>query len=249
MPKDTSQYLDRNSATPLYIQLKNIIRTKISSDEWSPDSPIPSENELCSIYGISRMTARSVITQLVAEGLLYRIPGKGTYVSESKIEITGLSYTGLRSQLEAQGKHVTTSLLTSEQEPAGAYIAKKLHIGADEKVYKIERVRYIDDTVPVCYYKTFIPAALCPGLEEKDLEGEQLCKILGADYALNRSKVIETLESYIADGPKAEVLNIPPGFPLLLLQDKIATNSNVVFEYTRVYFRGDKIKLRFEYNE
>lgn len=248
MPNDTSKYLDRNSSTPLYIQLKNIIRTKISSEEWMPDSSIPSENELCNIYGISRMTARSVITQLVTEGLLYRIPGKGTYVSDSKLEITALSYTGLRSQLEAQGKNVSTQLLSIEQVPCDSYVSKKLNISLGEKIYKIKRVRYVDNT-PVCYYKTFVPAVLCPDLESKDLENEQLCKILGTYYALNRSKIDESLESYIADIPKAEILNIPPGFPLLLLQDKISTSSDVVFEYTRVYFRGDKIKLRFRYDE
>lgn len=248
MSTDTSNYLDRKSSTPLYIQLKNIIRTKISSEEWAPDSPIPSENELCNIYGISRMTARSVITQLVSEGLLYRIPGKGTYVSESKLEITGLSYMGLRSQLEAQGKNVSTALLSIEQVPCDDYVSKKLSISPGEKIFKIKRVRYVDST-PVCYYKTFVPAVLCPELEKKDLEKEQLCAILSMNYALNRAKVVETLESYIADVPKAEILNIPPGFPLLLLQDKIATSSDVIYEYTRAYFRGDKIKLRFEYNE
>lgn len=248
MPNDTLQILDRNSSTPLYVQLKNIIRTKISSEEWSPDSPIPSENELCNIYGISRMTARSVITQLVSEGLLYRIAGKGTYVSESKLEITSLSYTGLRHQLEAQGRSVETKLISLEVVPCDDYIAKKLNIPPKEMIYKIKRLRSVDN-IPVCYYKTYVPCSLSPGLEKKDLENEQLCKILSVNYALNRSKVTETLESYIADAPKAELLNIPPGFPLLLLQNRISTSSDVIFEYTRVYFRGDKIKLRMEYNE
>jgi len=248
MSGDTTNYLDRSSPTPLYIQLKNIIRTKISSEEWILDSPIPSENELCNIYGISRMTARSVITQLVSEGLLYRIPGKGTYVSESKLEITGLSYIGLRSQLEAQGKSVSTQLLSIVRVPCDEHISKELNSQPGEDIFKIKRIRYVDNS-PVCYYKTFVPAVLCPDLDTKDLESEQLCKILSMNYALNRSKVVETLESHIADLPKAEILNIPPGFPLLLLQDKISTSSDVIFEYTRVYFRGDKIKLIFKYNE
>lgn len=240
--------LDRVNSTPLYVQLKNIIRSKISSEEWLPNTMIPSENELSSIYGISRMTARNVITQLVAEGLLYRIPGKGTFVNEAKIEITGLSYTGLRSQLESQGQKVETKLLSIERVKCDEYVARKLNIAPNDEIYKIKRMRTANG-IPVSYHKSFVPCALCKNLEAYDLENDQLCKILSEHFSLNRARVVETLESYIADVPKAEILGITPGFPLIMLQDTIATNSGEIFEYTRVYFRGDKIKLRLEYNE
>ncbi len=240
--------LNRYDAMPLYVQLKNIIREKISSEEWPPNSMIPSENELSRIYGISRMTVRSVITQFVTEGLLYRIQGKGTFVSDNKIEISGLHYVGIRSQLEEMGHQVSTKLISCDITQADNYLSKKLEIIPGEDVYAIRRVRAANG-VNISYHKSFVPVRLCPGLENRDLEGEQLCTTISTNYLLTRSKVVETLESYIADERKADYLNVYPGYPLILLQDQIYSADNTIFEYTRVYFRGDKIKIRIEYDE
>jgi GntR family transcriptional regulator len=91
--------LDRNSPLPLHAQLEEIIKAGIENEEWPFESVIPSENELSKMYGISRMTVRSVITRLVHEGLLYSVPGKGTFVSEPKIVSRPLSQMGIREQL------------------------------------------------------------------------------------------------------------------------------------------------------
>ena len=74
--------LEKNSPKPLYQQLKDILVDAIDSEKWKANEKIPSENELSSIYGLSRMTVRSVLTDLVKEGLLYRVQGKGTFVAE-----------------------------------------------------------------------------------------------------------------------------------------------------------------------
>lgn len=65
--------LEKNSPKPLYQQLKDILVDAIDSEKWKANEKIPSENELSSIYGLSRMTVRSVLTDLVKEGLLYRV--------------------------------------------------------------------------------------------------------------------------------------------------------------------------------
>ena len=248
MSSSSSKKLNRYDATPLYAQLHDIIRAKISSGEWAPDSMIPSENELGRIYGVSRMTIRNVITQFVNEGILYRIQGKGTFVSAPKLEISGLHYTGIRSQLEEMGHSVTTKLLSNEKISADEALAGKLQIAAGDEVYAIRRIRAANG-INISYHESYVPVKLCPGLNEKALEEEQLCKIISDDYMLTRSRVRETLESFIADNEKAEYLNVYPGFPLILLEDKIFSKDNVLFEYTRVYFRGDKVKIRIEYKE
>ena len=77
--------LDRNNPKPLYQQLRDVIEEKISSGEWKPNDKIPSENQLSAQYGLSRMTARSVLLDLVKDEKLYRVQGKGTFVAEQKI--------------------------------------------------------------------------------------------------------------------------------------------------------------------
>lgn len=238
--------LNRYGAEPLYVQLKNIIKDKIATSEWEPNTMIPSENELSNTYGISRMTARSVITQLVTEGLVYRIPGKGTFVSEEKIEMSSLTYVGVRGQLEEQGYKVETKLLDVARIPCNDFVARKLKVEPGTDCYEIRRKRSANGN-PISYHRSFVPVHLCEDLEQYDLQNEQLCEILFKNYNLNRAKVTETLESYLADKQKAAILEIQPGFPLILLQDVISTSLGVRFEYTRIYFRGDKITVRLEY--
>ncbi len=239
--------LDRQNGKPLYAQLHEIISDKIESEQWKPHTPIPSENELSKVYGISRMTARSVVTQFVRDGWLYRVPGKGTFVSEPKITTHSLSYMGIREQLEQMGYQISTTTISSKKIPCPEALAKKLALGVGTEIYVIKRVRFIKDE-PLSLHTSYIPAALCQELEGKDLEGEQLCVILEKDYGLIKDKVVETLESTSAGETEAQLLRIRQGYPLLLLEDTIYSTSGAPFEYTKVLFRGDKIKIRFEFN-
>lgn len=240
--------LERTNPKPLYAQLEEIMRNKIEHGEWSPNNSIPSENEFCRIYGVSRMTARSVITLLVREGLLYRVPGKGTFVADRKITTGPLSYTGIREQLEQQGYETSTKIIAIEKQSASKQIAAKLEMEEGSPVYYLERVRYVKHE-PISIHVSYMPSMLCEGLERQDLEGEQLCHILDREYNLKRGKVIETLESIVARASEAKLLAVKPGHPLLLLEDTISSPDGRPFEYSRVLFRGDKIKLRLEFSK
>src|SRR3954447_21073705 len=94
----------KSGPLPRYYQLKEIIRERIRSGEWPTGSLIPSERELCERYGISRMTARQSITELVTEGLLYREQGKGTYVGRPKIAQQLLRLTGFTEDMQARAQ-------------------------------------------------------------------------------------------------------------------------------------------------
>jgi GntR family transcriptional regulator len=115
-------------------------------------------------------------------------------------------------------------------------------------LYEIRRIR-IANKIPISYHHSFIPVNISEGLEKYDLQNEQLCDIMSTYYGLRRTYSVETLESYLADDQKAEILGIGYGFPLTLLQDIIFDAARVAFEYSRIYFRGDKVTLRFEHGE
>ncbi|MDR0599723.1 MAG: GntR family transcriptional regulator [Treponema sp.] len=248
MRKDFQNCLERNSSKPLYVQLKGIIQEQIENGEWQANQMIPSENELASTYGISRMTARSVISQLVHEGFLYRVQGKGTFVCESKIEMASLSYAGVRGQLEKKGYKVETKLLEMSRAPCAGIVSQRLALVPGSLVFDIKRLR-IANGLPISYHHSFVPVSLCDNLEQFDLQNEQLCEIMSIYYGLNRTRSVETLETYLADERQAAILEVDYGFPLLLLQDLIVSGGGQAFEYSRVYFRGDKVILRFEHGE
>lgn len=133
--------LDRQSALPLHSQFENILRNKIESEELSVNSRIPSENELCKIYGISRMTVRSVLGRLVDEGLLllYRVQGKGTFVAEPKIISGPLVRYGFREQLEQQEYETRTKLVSFEKNAA----LLNLNIGSHKDCFKVFMVSHV----------------------------------------------------------------------------------------------------------
>lgn len=239
--------LNRNIAEPLYVQVHNILLERINTDVYGVNTKIPSESELCAEFGVSRMTLRSVITELVRDGRLYRIQGKGTFVSEPKITANAGSYIGIREQLEQQGYEVKTMLLGVDNVLPSAEVAKILGLEVAEKVYVIRRLRYVKNE-PLSLNTSYIPIKYCSGLEKQDFCNEQLCKILAHNYGLVRKTVNETLESVLATNEESTMLNILKGYPLLLLCDKIYDEEGRLFEYSRVVFRGDKIQINLQYS-
>lgn len=238
--------LDRDAATPLYVQLTDILRDEIERGLWMPDRKIPSENELHRTYGISRMTARQVIAQLVNEGLLYRVQGKGTFVAPNKISTRSPAYAGIREQLEELGYATKTMLLNMEEVAADRAVAKKLALDDGAPVFAIRRLRAADG-VPMSLHESYVPVALAPNLDEHDVIDEQLCVVLKEHYGLTMGHVKETLEIVTASAGTAEQLEVRSGAPLLMLKHSIAAPDGRLFEYARITFRGDKVRLHMEY--
>lgn len=240
--------LERESAVPLYLQLEEILIEKIKSGEWSPSHRIPSENELNRIFGLSRMTVRGVLTKLVNEGLLIRVPGKGTYVAPSaKISAVSPAYRGVREQLEALGYATSTELVSSDVTGPSTDVQKQLGISASDLVFEIVRLRSVNGS-PISLHQSYIPEALAPGLSKYDLVNEQLCVVLEKHYGLRMKRVSEHLEAVSLDADDAKSLGIRRGDPALLLQDTIFNESGRPFEYSQIIFRGDKLRLRLDYN-
>jgi GntR family transcriptional regulator len=238
--------LDRMSRKPLYVQMEELIREKLASGEWSTGSPIPSENELSRIFGVSRMTVRNVITKLVNEGIFERIPGKGTYVKDEKINAKLLSYAGVREQLEQMGYQVKTELISLKKTTVSGNITSLFNVSPDTVFYVLVRLRFVKGT-PLSIHTSYIPEMYCPGLEKEDLINEQLCVILSKSYNLKRAKMDETLESVAATREEAKLLKVKTGHPLLLLEDIIEGPDGKVFEYAKVVFRGDKFKIHLTF--
>ncbi|WP_378147082.1 GntR family transcriptional regulator [Cnuibacter sp. UC19_7] len=242
-----TEVLDRNSATPLYVQLSDLIRDKITRGEWVPDQKIPSENEFNTLYGISRMTARQVLARLVDEGLLFRVQGKGTFVSRRKISTRSPSYMGIREQLEQQGYATSTEILSEQLIDADARVARELGLAEGTPVYAIRRLRRVEDT-PISLHESYVPESLAPGITERDLASQQLCTVLELDYDLQMAHVTETLETSAASKAEAKLFGNRAGTPLLLLEQRISSASGVPFEFARIHFRGDMIRLEFHYD-
>ncbi|MHB8188791.1 MAG: GntR family transcriptional regulator [Dermatophilaceae bacterium] len=241
-----SELLDREGSIPLYVQLTNILRDKIEHREWAPNQKIPSENDLNRIYGVSRMTARQVLSQLVNDGLLFRVQGKGTFVAPLKIGTRSPAYKGFREQLEQMGYETTTTLVSTDLVVGEGLISRNLGLQPGEKVYVLQRLRHIDGE-PISLHVSYVPESLAPGLDRYDIVKQQLCVVLEENFNLRMRHVTETLESTSASALEAKLLGVSRRAPLLLLQ-QFSDDSGVRFEHSKIVFRGDKIRLEFEYD-
>lgn len=238
--------LDRNSPVPLYVQIEDFIRHEIATGSWKPGERIPSEAALNTALGVSRMTVRGVLNGLVSDGLLQRVPGKGTFVTHQKIATLPPAYKGVREQLEQMGFATTTELVSIRRTIPDKAIRDGLGIAPSTPVHEVVRRRSVDSH-PVSLHRSFVPVHLAPELEHDDVLGEQLCVILENKYGLHSSYTREQLEAVAATKEEADLLGLRPGAPLLLLQDTISEASGRVFEFSKILFRGDRIKLHFDY--
>lgn len=240
------ELLDRESAVPLYTQIERVLRDQLNGVEWAPGHRIPSESVLQKRFGVSRMTVRGVLNVLADEGLLHRVPGKGTFVSEQKITTHSPAYQGIREQLEARGFKTETELLGFELGAPSDGVRQHFNLGPLGMAYEITRRRLLEEKV-VTLHQSWVNPELAPDLDRFDVVERQLCEVLSTEYGLVVSRTDETLEVVMADESEAALLECEPGAPLLLLEDVLSDSSGRVFECTKLLMRGDRMKLQFHF--
>ncbi|MET7462592.1 GntR family transcriptional regulator [Nonomuraea sp. NPDC005501] len=234
-------HIDPDSPVPKYFQLREILLDLIDSDELSIGAAIPSERELCQRFGLSRMTVRQAVDHLVSEGRLHRVPGKGTFVARPKIELA-LQLTSFSDDMRARGMEPGSRDLDRRIVRASAHLAKELGIQPGEEVHFIERLRTADGE-PLSIERAHIPVRLAPGLGELDLSGKSLYELLESRYGLVMDAGELTIDGGIADPSDADLLKLPRGGAVLLLQRR-SFAGGVCAELGVSTYRADRYQLR-----
>ena len=229
----------RNSPLPRYFQLKEIMRERIRSGEWKPGELIPSERELSEKYGISRMTARQAITELVNEGLFYREQGKGTFVSQHKITQQLIHLTGFTEDIRARGQRPGTKVLSATMHPADEETAEKLRINAGTPIFRLQRLRLADDE-PLAIELSQISFKGCEGLLEEDLEHNSLYRLLESKYGIALMEADQELEAGLTGSEEAHLLKISVARPVLFTRRITYTDRNQPIEYAKAVYCGNK---------
>ena len=131
----------KNVALPLYINIKNQLKQQILSDDYSIDERIPSENQLMTSFGVSRITVRKALKELHAEGLLWSIQGKGAFVSKPKVSQEIRSLQSLSEAIDSRLNRVSTKLLSAKKVTPSQAVQDNLN---SKKVFEITRIRYLN---------------------------------------------------------------------------------------------------------
>lgn len=240
-----SYTISRLSKIPLHHQLYEILRTRILSGEWKPGQLFPTEIELITEFNVSRATLRQVLDRLVNEGLIYRQQGRGTYVSESKLE-QGLSrIVSFTDDMKRRGMLPGTRVLKFHSIHANTEVAKNLKVNPGTQVIETERLRLANDE-PICIEESYLIHALCKGLLDCDPETQPLRFLLREKFGVKINRAYQTIQARVADPRRAELLCINPDSPILYIERVSFSEMEIPVEFLRLYFRGDRYILHNE---
>jgi GntR family transcriptional regulator len=198
-----------------YSAVKRAIFERITSEQYPLNSMIPSEREFIESFGVSRITVRKAIDELVAEGYLYRIQGKGTYVKSDEAPHDLFSLTSCTEEIESMGMTAGRRVVRAEVVGADQRLAATMELDEGSPIFVLERVYYANGQ-PINYTTTHLPLALFPGLDEHDFAVDSLYSVIEHQYGVTISNARRMLEATLAEGAVAKHLDVAKGSPLIL---------------------------------
>jgi GntR family transcriptional regulator len=219
-----------------HVQVREYVRGLIQGAE--PGSPAPSERELVQHFGVARMTVRQALDALVSEGLLERIPGRGTFVARAKIDVQ-VRLSSYTEEMARRGMKPGARTLLARLESAGPGVARALEINEGDKVVHWQRLRLADD-VPMCIEDAFLADAVVPGFLESPLPESLYGELKRRDLMPTWGE--DSVDAAVARPEEGEVLGVSPGAPLLRIARR-AFAGNLAVEVSRSTFRADRYTL------
>jgi GntR family transcriptional regulator len=229
--------LERNSWEPLYFQISEQLREKITG-ELSPGDRIPSENELISEYGVSRNTARLAIDTLIKQGLVYRVKGKGTYITSERLQYGLYQLVSFTEETLRRGMRPSSKVLRIQRIKAPPKIEQRMRLSSDQEVFLIERLRLANGK-PMALNISYLPCHLCPNIDQEDLQNGSIYHIIENKYNLLIGYANQDLKPTIASDYEAELLKIKTGCALLLVEGIACLVDDTPIEYAKLLYRGD----------
>lgn len=231
---------------PAYVRIEQDIRGQIESGTLRIGDRIPTEQELSAHYRVARMTVRQGLSRLVADALLERHRGVGTFVAVPKIERAGHRLLGFEEDAQAHGITPTTEVLTQRWVTLVKEDAKTLGMSQDEKAFMIERLRQADGE-PVALNTVLLPPLIGHILAGQDFARSfyaLAAEALGWPVAYAEQRV----EAVNADPAQAELLGVDGGVALLKIQRVTYLRDGRLLGLTRTFYRGDRyfVALRVE---
>jgi GntR family transcriptional regulator len=200
------------------------------------------------MFRVSRTTVREALDSLVAEGLLTREKGLGTFVAHPKfMENWSGSTIGFSDSITKQGYLIETKVLELKIVSVSHFIRRELQLPGDENVILLRRSRFILKQ-PILLVNSYIPENLFPNFLNIDFTNKSLYETFRSVYNTEVARVKRSIEAIAADGDIAEILEVNPGFPIMFIENTAYTHAGTPVEYYVAWRRGDKARFQFEYS-
>lgn len=226
-----------NGAVPKHVQLREVLLEV--SPQLAPDSPIPSERELMETYEVSRATVRRAIESLIAEGMLHRVQGKGTFVAGPRVQ-SHLHLASFTQDMQRRGKAPSTRLVRIERASPPEQVSAFLGLRHAEQAWRVERVRLAAGE-PMAFEAGWYCENLLPDLDRHDLT-RSLYALFATEYGLAIDTAEQTVWAEAATAELARQLDISPGASLLTF-DRASRSAGRPLERVLSHYRGDRYQI------
>ncbi len=235
-----NEKLSLHSDIPLYIQLVGIIKRHISGGALVPGDLLPSETELCRALNISRNTVRQAIGELEEEGLVVRKRGKGTFVADPTTNRRGVRYS-FTTEVSSMGKQPSSTLVDFNVLVPTAPILRRMELSEGTAVYCFTRIRNVDGE-PLILETSYYPQFIFPNLTREMVETHSFYSLLYHEGVVPYS-ADDSYETVVLEAHQAALLEVAPGSCAFYHQRRTKTEDGRIYEYTRSYIRGDRVRL------
>jgi DNA-binding GntR family transcriptional regulator len=240
--------LNKYSGIPLYLQLKNLIIEKIESGEYEESSKIPSEQELCEMYNISRPTVRQAISELTNNGYLYKEKGKGTFVAKPKSQIDIKDFKGFSDSILDCPVPGEKEIISANELDINDYPKLNNIFGIPKnQSSKFAQITYVTKGASDVLSLTtnYLPLVLFPSIIDDIKEKKPSYDILSGKYSLVPFKSRSTLEIIYCDHADSQYLCVQAGQALLKVESILTSRSGQVVELVISKYCADKCRFVF----
>ncbi len=228
---------------PLHSQLRERLREAILDGTYPAHAQLPSESALGAMFQVSRITVRQALGDLQRENLIFKVPGKGTFVAKPKAFQQLSQLEGFAEALNRMGYEVRNRVLSHKTVPASPRVAQRLAIAIGTPIAQIKRVRLVN-RAPVSYEVTYLPHAVGERLRQADLAGRDIFLILENDHGIALGQADLQIDATLADEALAHALEVTEGTALLRIERLTHTAAGQPLDFEDLYFRGDAFQYR-----
>ncbi|MCG5043118.1 GntR family transcriptional regulator [Enterobacteriaceae bacterium 155047] len=226
---------------PMYRQIADALREKISAGELKPGDALPTESILQETYGVSRVTVRQALKRLTDEQIVESIQGSGSYVKEARVNYDIYQLTGFYEKLADRNVDTHSDVKIFEAIKADARLAEKLQLKVGDNVWHVKRVRFIKQK-PVNLEETWMPLAMFVDLTWEVMEKSKYHYIEQTKkMVIDRSE--QELVPVMPSAEAIDALALEPAKPVLEKVSRGFLKDGRVFEYSRNVFNSDDYKF------
>jgi GntR family transcriptional regulator len=223
------------------MQVMNYYISLIKAGKLIEGDKMPTEEEICSLFNISRITVRRALDGLMQNGFIYKQQGKGSFVMLKKTGFQLNHLKGFTDEMKLLGKKSSSEIISMEIVTPSVKIAQILNIDVTQKIYLLERLRSADE-MPIAIEKVHLPFYRFPTLQIMDLTGS-LYEILQLNYGCESYKGVQEIKAGLASEEEARLLNIAVGSAVLHINRTTYEQDNSAYEYVESTYRGDQYQF------